>query len=424
MAIQLIDLGASANNGLGDKLRIGGDKINDNFQEIEDKILTGTFQVIGSLADLPTPISNVITLADNTTYYFVTSLDLLGNTLQLGVNTALRGSSSLNSALYSSVSIGNFINSPSNVDVANLGFDGTNCVGVFISANGNPGTDNVFFTSCTIKNFNLLGGLGNYASIIFNNCTISNSAELEFDSTIGTLAFDNCLFIPAASSIVLLSLLSTCAITRRFRIIYSSFICNSTSVGISVSPLATIPDESYILDTVSFSGVSPAYIGGVTQTSNKALFLNCRGVTNTSVIGQAYMIGNATATTIASSSTFVKVAGTTTAGAENSKYLHSNNRLTCDAAIERKYTVICQLSFTSGNNQTCEFGFYDSELAGIRIASRTMVTTNGSGLSENVSFTSIISHKQLDFIEVHCANNSSATNITVTSMNFIITEIK
>lgn len=423
MAIEYIDLGAVANDGTGDKLRTAGGKINDNFQEISDKALTGTFQIISSLSDLPTPVASKINLANNTTYYFINSLDLLGNTLVYGNGTALRGTSSVNAVIYSSVSIGNFIESLYSVDILNLGFDGTNCIGVFLSAGGNPSTDNVFFNSCTIRNFTLLGGIGNYSSIIFTSCTFSNSKDLEFDLTIGTLAFDNCLGVPISTD-VLFVVQGTCVITRRFRIIYSSFICNGTSAGIDVSALATIPDESYILDTVNFSGSSSTYIGGVTQTSNKALFINCRGITNTAVIGQAYMQANATATTIGSTSTFVKVSGTTTAGPNNSKYLHSNNRLTCDAAIERKFLVICQLSFTSGNNQTCEFGFYDSTIPGVRVPSRTTVTTNGAGLSENVSFTSVISHKQGDYIEVHCANNTSATNITITSMNFIITEIK
>jgi hypothetical protein len=70
------------------------------------------------------------------------------------------------------------------------------------------------------------------------------------------------------------------------------------------------------------------------------------------------------------------VLGTTSASADNSKYTHTNNRLTNDASVSRKYLIQCVLSFTSGANHVCEFGFYDSELGAIRTPSRTKSTSN------------------------------------------------
>ena len=42
MAKQTVGLGSSANDGTGDSLRVGGDKINDNFNELYTAIGTGT----------------------------------------------------------------------------------------------------------------------------------------------------------------------------------------------------------------------------------------------------------------------------------------------------------------------------------------------------------------------------------------------
>ena len=42
MAYQSLDLGTSADDGTGDSLRVGGDKINDNFSEIYTLLGTGT----------------------------------------------------------------------------------------------------------------------------------------------------------------------------------------------------------------------------------------------------------------------------------------------------------------------------------------------------------------------------------------------
>jgi len=63
-------------------------KINGN-QNICNKLIT-----VHELEHLPTPVSNVITLADNTTYLFLGTVDLLGNRLVGGQNTTLIGESS------------------------------------------------------------------------------------------------------------------------------------------------------------------------------------------------------------------------------------------------------------------------------------------------------------------------------------------
>lgn len=82
------------------------------------------------------------------------------------------------------------------------------------------------------------------------------------------------------------------------------------------------------------------------------------------------------------------------------------------------------MSFTAGNNNECEFGFYDSQLSAVRTPSRTKSTANSAGRAENVSFACVVNADLADYLEIWGANNSAVTNITVTDMNFIITEIK
>jgi hypothetical protein len=136
------------------------------------------------------------------------------------------------------------------------------------------------------------------------------------------------------------------------------------------------------------------------------------------------MQGNATATTLSDTVTFVKVAGTTTASADNSKFSHSNNRLTCDATISRKYLIQCTLSFTAGNANVCEFGFFDSQLNAVRTPSRTKSTANASGRAENVVFSCVVTMKANDYLEIHTRNTSAINNITVDQLNFVVTEIR
>lgn len=387
---------------------ISGGITNDNFTFINVK------------SDLPTPSSGIITLLANKTYYFTTIVDLTGDRLVCGANTTILGASSENCVIKSTglSSSTALITSVYSLPMRNI----TLTHGTVLNLDGDGTTTaldwfGVNFTDCAT-----VGTVKDYTNFIMADSAFLNSGGLTFDGTIGTIGMNNCLF-DCTSTKTAITLPSTLTVSRRFRVIYSSFVILSGETGINFNASATISDERYILDNVNFSG-GGTYITGISQTSNKALFKENVGITNTAVNGQLYMQNNATATIISASNTFYKVLGTTTASADNSKYTHSNNRLTNDASISRKYLIQCVLSFSSGNNHVCEFGFYDSKLATIRTPSRTKATSNAGGRAENVSFACVVSHSIGDYLEIWCANNTSAQNITVTDMNFVITEIK
>jgi hypothetical protein len=387
--------------------------------------LNEQYLLIDGLDKLPTPDeNNVIHLEDHITYYITGTLDLMGATLSGGSNTVILGASSENSILTSTgLSAGvplfkTIYTTPirhisfNNVDTA-IEFDGTT----------NPNDMALDWTGVNFLNVPNIGLIKEASNFIYDKGAFLNSKGLKFDGTIGTIGLNNSLFQGDGTSGNILEILSGCTIQRRFRTIYSSILAFGSTVGVHVSTGATIPTEGYILDTINFAG-GGTYLGGIDNTSNKTLFINCVGITNTSVNGQMYMRNNATATTITGTTNFVKVAGTTIASTDNEKYLHTTNRLTNDAVISRKYLVQCTLSFNSGNNNICEFGFYDSKLGDIREPSITVGTANASGRAENITLTCVINHSQGDYIEVWTRNTSSTTNITVSDMNVVITEFK
>jgi hypothetical protein len=378
-------------------------------------------QFINSIDDFPAAITSVITLLANVTYFICSEIDLVGSRLVGAANTTIIGGSSENCRLKSTglSAATALISSAWSLPMRNITIEHGTAINLDATANANQALDwfGVNFTDCAI-----VGTIKNYSNFVMNDSAFLNSQGLTFDGSFGTIAFGNTLFDNRTSGTVII-LPATATITRRFRIIYSSFVCLSGETGINVNASATIPDERYILDTVNFSG-GGTYLTGVTDTSNEALFVACLGITNTNVNGQLYMQGNATVTTVSSANVFYKVLGTTTASADNQKYLHSNNRLTNDAIIPRKFLIQCNLSFTSGNNNVCQFGFYDSVLAAVRTPSKTKSTANGSGRAENISFNCVVTHKQGDYLEIHAANTTGTNNITVTDMNFVITEIK
>ena len=363
----------------------------------------------------------IITLTDNATYFITDTVDLLGYRLVGGQNTTIIGGSSENCRIKSTglSAATALISSVWSLPMRNITIEHGTALNLDATANANQALDwfGVNFTDCAI-----IGTIKNYTNFILQDSAFLNSGGLTFDGTIGTIGATQCLFDCNTSNTAII-LPATLTVTRRFRITYSSFIVLSGETAINVNASATIPTESYILDTVNFSG-GGTYLAGLNHTSNDSLFINCTNITNTAVNGQLYMQGNATATVVSATNTFYKVLGTTTASSDNSKFSHSNNRLTCDAIISRKYLIQCFLSFTSGNSNVCEFGFYDSQLAAVRTPSKTKSTANVSGRAENVGFACVVTMDSGDYLEIHASNTSAATNITVDNMNFVVTEIK
>lgn len=383
------------------------------------------FVYVSEVDDLPSSSGGVITLAEDATYYFTNHIDLNGERLVCSANTTILGASSENCSITSTGldSAQYLISSEYTVPIRHITIkDVTKGVGINLSGSAVQPValdwTGVNFSGCTTNLY-----CNTIDNFIFSKGAVLGSGTFVFNGSVGTIGIDNSLFTGSGSAYNIIELTASATVTRRFRTIYSSFVAFGSTVAIDVDPGATIPTEGFILDTVNFSG-GGTKLGGLDHTSNDSLFINCTGITNTAVNGQLYMQSNATATTISADTTFYKVAGTTSASADNSKFTHTDNRLTCDASIIRKYLIQCTLSFNSSNGNICEFGFYDSQLAGIRTPSRTKATANAAGRAENVHFSCVLFMSSGDYIEIHCANNTGANNITVTDMNFVITEIK
>ena len=367
--------------------------------------------------DFPSPINNVITLKDNTTYFITTEVDLTGDSLLGSSNSNLIGGSSESCIIKSTGLTTPMISSAWSLPIRNITITADHAINLDATANANQALDfeGVNFTDCAV-----IGTVKNYNNFIMVDSSFLNSANMTFDGTIGTIGFSGSFFLGLAGQTSMI-LPDTLTITRRFRVIYSSFVVFGGATGIDFGAGVTIPTESYILDTINFSG-GATYLAGVDDSSNTALFVNSVGITNTSVNGQMYMRDNATATVIANTTLFNKVLGTTSASVDNSKYSHTNNRLTCEAVIERKYLIQCTLSFNSNTNNVIEFGFYDSKLGAMREPSKTKATANQSNRAENVTFNCVVNHAAVDYIEVHCRNTTNSNNVTVTDMNVVITQ--
>jgi hypothetical protein len=249
-----------------------------------------------------------------------------------------------------------------------------------------------------------------------NDSAFLNSQGLTFNGTIGTIGMTNCLFDCASGGTAII-LPSTLTISRRFRIIYSSFVILSGETGINASDLATIGDEKYILDTVNFSG-GGTYLTGLNATYNKSLFANCVGITNTSTRGFMYMLDNTTATATNNTTLFFKASGTTLELGTNSKFtMPTSNRLTYVGAFSQSFmvTVNCNVR-TTVSTQTINIAIAKN---GTVITGSVMTVLVNAGSTPSFGATQIVVELTTnDYVELFVQNASSANNTIVQDMNF------
>jgi hypothetical protein len=265
-----------------------------------------------------------------------------------------------------------------------------------------------------------VGTIKDYSNFVMSDGAFLNSGNLTFDGTIGTIGISNSLFDCYSGSTALI-LPSTLTVSRRFRVIYSSFIVLSGETGINVDASTTISSERYILDTCNFSG-GGTYTNGVTYTDNKALFVNCVGIPNTSTKGFMYMLNNTNDTPIGVPNTnvFIKAEGTTISGT-NSKFTHTTNRLTYNGAFTNSFLVTANATARSGGtNQVISIGIAKNGV--IIDESEGIIRTTTSNVEHGGSTQAVLEMVANDYVELFVKNTSS-TAIRITDFNFNVIKI-
>jgi hypothetical protein len=376
--------------------------------------IPGKIVFVSSKGDLPTPISGAINLEDKFTYFFVNEVDLTGDYLVCGVDTTIIGGSSENCRIKSTGLATAMIRSNYSIPIRNITIEAQLALDLDGSSSPTTAIDwfGVNFTDCTV-----VGTIANYNNFIMTDSAFINSSGLVFDGTFSTIGFTQCLFDNRSTS-TSITIPSTATITRRFRIIYSSFVSLSGETSLNISTSATIPVEGYILDTVNFSG-GGTYNAGVQYNDNKSLFVNCRGIQNSAEIANYYMQNNATLTDILTQGVAVKIAGITTAASINQRFTHTDNRATYVGAITRAFKVTAVASVTSATANK-QIGFYVAKNGTVIADSEMYVTTNANNRAESVAIQTITSLATNDYIEIWVENDTDATDVTVTYLNVII----
>ena len=135
-----------------------------------------------------------------------------------------------------------------------------------------------------------------------------------------------------------------------------------------------------------------------------------------------YMNNNATATIISATNTFVKVAGTTSAGVTAVNFTLASNKATYSLDEAGTYKVTAVLSSAAGNNETIKarIGLNGTTQA----RSEQDIDTDGAGDAHAITVQDIVElTSSTDYIEIFVANGTSTTDITVVNLHVIIEKI-
>jgi hypothetical protein len=369
---------------------------------------------VNSILDLPAAVANVITLVAGWTYIIVGSIDLVGDRIVLADGATMGGFSHGNSQLTStglgaSVALitGTCRVYFSDIHIHDVGtvFDFTDTV-----------TSDIVMKDMHFHDCTTLGTVDGYGSQAWVRCIFVDCGTISFDGTVNVASFYSCTFESPTADIQL-HLLGTLIVDTGFHILDSTWDIDSGGTGLQIETDSTIPDDGVVIRNVNFSGAG-TFINDITP-GNHSFYVGNTGIANTTWLSHYYMSGNATATTIATQSVAVKVAGTTTDDAITERFINTTtNRATYDNLNTKKFHLTAVATLTSGNNNDVALHVYKngSDVAG----SDTHVTTSGGGQAQNATIQTLVSLDTSDYLEIWVSNETGTTDITVTDINVVI----
>jgi hypothetical protein len=380
---------------------------------------------ISKLSDLPAPSGGIITLAADTTYFFINSVNLGANRIVCGTNVTLAGISFTSVIISATLAATqSLITATSSFVAYNIGFSST-VAGTFVFNldAGGSATSRLLFREVSASSSGI-GTIKGYGTILLTSVGFLDiKAPLIIDGVCGLVQLDTMRFLNATAATTSLSYPATYNSTIRTEHFDCLFDTVATSTAINANPAITIVRNNFFIIDCLFTGAGTS-LAGLTVADNKVFSRGNDGLASSFSGANYFMVGNATATVIGVVNTYVKVAGTTTAIAANTQRFSTavTNRATFTGTITRRYRLTCNATMTAGNAQNLGLALFKN---GVLIAeSESSTTTTGAGqASSQISF-AITELATNDFIEVFVKNITAATNITVSILNVAVTTVE
>ena len=248
-------------------------------------------------------------------------------------------------------------------------------------------------TNYKISYDNFVSGLGVTGSIVQTGA-VTGTAVLDIDGSINKIRnIENGSGILANVS------------AENGLILSHNFTASADGLPILLNTAAASPT---IASIVAGAGISIATV-------------NDSGIEITSIADQIYgqvtMQGNATATTIATQGTPVKVAGTWVVQTESNFTGNTTGRLTYNGSTTEVVSASVSITFSHAAGGTDDLAVYIAKNGSVITASKLTRAVTGSARG-NVGTFFNVSMDPSDYLEVFVANDSDTNNITVVDCLF------
>lgn len=371
-----------------------------------------------SLADLPTPSSNTITLDATKMYVFSGMIDISPNYIVMN-GAGLRGTDSQKDGVMSSVTGAVLRSTDTSIFMQNftvIPFGGSTKAYDFSDSTGMKFCN--IFSGCSVVDIIPSLGIGQvsgFKAITFIQNYWNAANGLKITGTVGKFTTSYCFIvgITSGSGLEFLSGLTVDDID-----LSNNYFIYTGQTGIKVNAGATV--DRGILTSNMFRGVGTPLDGVTSYTTGWSMIQNTN-IPDSRAFSFIYFNNNATATTLTTVGTFYKIAGATTVVNEK-RFTAANNRITYNDNIP----VVGKISVVIGakspaNNSDFSIGIAkNGTIITAPVASMAAATNNQSF---QIILNTEVDLNPTDYIEVFIkTNNSNTATIVVDELQFRVTD--
>jgi len=373
-------------------------------------IVTSTKTVlVNVLADFPTPVAGVITLAADTEY-------LISNDVNIGVNTfALAGACSFRGTSATVINITCTKGSGSLFTVTGMTLDiidiRITATGMSLATYDGSSIAGFSLTRCTLLGFTSWGTYTDTSVVAIILCFADAlTSGINLAGTQAAVLVKDCLVLSCTGAFIDLgtSVLTTSTISGN---VLTNGASGTIITGLAANANVVAGGLVTVLNNRIFGGLK---LAGVTVDDAQYQYIGNDSLADTRTDGLLSMQSNATATTITTQSVPVLTAGTWVVEEVSQMTGTTGGRLTLDTVKDSKLPITMSVTMepVSGGSQT--MGACVAVNGSVIVNSiRTTTASAGNPVTFMVPWQETLS--PTDFVEVYVSNESGTTNVLVSS---------
>lgn len=384
------------------------------------KLLPDTIVWVETVNDFPEPISGTIYLDSSKNYMISTHVSVGDLNFSVPNNVSFFGFGRNNTGIISTKS-------------SSVLFSGSQGITIHYCGLQALGSGSSIFNISSVSTEEIILNSNKYISSSFGTVGPSNNVEITFNTfehcsggivlngQYDTVIIDSADVNNPQENFIFLEIKPNTEVVNRIRVNFSKFTIQSGQIGISASNASIIPVDGLQLFYNYFTG-SGNFLVGLPVGTDATFFKGNIGVRDTFAIGQMTMRGN-NVLTLLTQNIWAKVSGSTTGstGTLLEKFTHATNRLTYTGTKQRimRINALASLQGTAGVD--FNIGVFKNQI--VTSGSTFPISTDGAGNFINASINAIFTMATGDFVEFFVQNIQNNSDVTVSDLNFIVSEM-